>query len=178
METPRRLHHIALGARDLEGVAAFYADRLGFERVDRHEDESGELRSIWLRAGAVVLMVERTEVSGRRVEGVGAGPFLLAAAVDPGERAELEDRLNGVGAWVEARSRHSSYVRDPEGNRVAVSHYPAEPAAAMQRRLAIEELAMTFGESIGDLQPAAPVAERWRYAWQKSRNAKTSISAW
>jgi glyoxylase I family protein len=40
------------------------------------------------------------------------------------ERPELEARVEALGASVESRSEHSSYLRDPEGNRVALSHYP------------------------------------------------------
>jgi len=116
---PRALHHLALGARDVERVAAFYRATLGLGEVARHLDAGGALRSIWLRAGEVVLMIERTSDELRHVDGVGAGPFLLAFDVSLDERAELESRV-----VVESRSEHTSYFRDPEGNRVALSHYP------------------------------------------------------
>lgn len=120
-----RLHHIALGARDVEGVAAFYAEAFGLEELRRHDDEAGALRSIWLDlGGGLILMVERTDQGGRRVEGVGAGPFLLAIAIAPQERGALEAHLERLGAPVETRTAFTSYLRDPEGNRVAISHYP------------------------------------------------------
>ncbi len=103
----------------MERVARFYREMLGLAEVARHASESGALRSIWLRAGETVLMIEHTEAEPRAVTGIGAGPFLLAFAVSPAERAELEGQL-----VVESRSEHSSYFRDPEGNRVAISHYP------------------------------------------------------
>ena len=130
-----RLHHIALGAVDVNGVAEFYRDVLGFEELDRHDDASGELRSIWLDAGGVTLMVERTSERRERVEGVGAGPFLLAISVEPDERAQIEDRLSAAGAEVEERTEHSSYARDPEGNRIAISHHPREPSDEMHARI-------------------------------------------
>lgn len=119
----RGIHHIALGARDVAGVAAFYRDVLGLEEVARHSDEHGGLRSIWLGSGESVLMVERTEEPPRSVQGVGAGPFLVAFRVTAEEREGLEGRLS-----VESRTEHSSYFRDPEGNRVAISHYPLPQA--------------------------------------------------
>lgn len=123
----RPLHHVALGARDVARVAAFYRDVFDLPEVDRHLDDAGQLRSIWLRMGAALLMVERTTYAAQRVEGVGAGPFLLAFAVAPEDRPALEARLAAAGAPIEARSGFSSYARDPEGHRVAISHWP-EPA--------------------------------------------------
>ncbi|MFU8803079.1 MAG: VOC family protein [Bradymonadaceae bacterium] len=118
------LHHVAIGAHDVEGVAYFYRYFFDVDEVIRHHDEGGELRSIWLAIGEALLMVEKTTVSKQRVDGVGAGPFLLAFEVDPMARVNLEDRLIAAGYPIEARTEHSSYTRDPEGNRVAMSHYP------------------------------------------------------
>lgn len=124
----RRLHHLALGARDVERVAAFYRDVLGLEERARHREEDGRLRSIWLALDSdALLMIERTEQELRRVEGIGAGPFLLALSCAPAERAALEEALERAGSPTESRSAYTSYARDPEGNRVAISHYP-EPA--------------------------------------------------
>lgn len=123
-----RLHHVALGARDVARVAAFYREVFALAEVARHLDDEGALRSIWLELGGALLMVERTREPGREVEGVGSGPFLLAFAIRPEERVALEARLAAAGAPVESRTGYTSYARDPEGNRVAVSHYP-EPAS-------------------------------------------------
>lgn len=121
----RRLHHLALGARDVARVAGFYRDVLGLEERARHDDDAGRLRSIWLALGDdTVLMVERTEQPLRRVDGVGAGPFLLALACTPTEREALESALERAGSFIESRTAYTSYARDPEGNRVAISHYP------------------------------------------------------
>lgn len=122
---PRRLHHVALGARDVDRVAAFYRDVLGLEERARHDDEAGRLRSVWLSLGDdALLMVERTDEPPRHVDGIGAGPFLLALSCTTAERQELESALEGAGSPIEARTSYTSYARDPEGNRVAVSHYP------------------------------------------------------
>lgn len=128
------LHHIALGARDVEEVAAFYRDYFGCEELARHTyaadsdgDGDGRLRSVWLKLGEGRLMVEHTEDSPQKVEGVGAGPFLIAFDVSPRRRRQLEEHLEAADVPIEERSDFTSYVRDPEGNRVAFSHYP-EPA--------------------------------------------------
>ncbi len=120
----RRLHHLALGVSDLSRVAAFYREELGLEEVARHADTSGTLRSIWLALGDGVLMLERTEAPPLHVEGIGRGPFLLALAVTSDERAALEATLAARGHAIESRTAHTSYLRDPEGNRVALSDYP------------------------------------------------------
>ncbi len=121
----RRLHHLALGARDVDALAGFYAKAFGLEETTRHQYPDGRLRSVWLDMDATILMIEHTEQPTRRVVGVGAGPFLLAFAVDGvEERLALERRLVELGVTIEERTEFSSYLRDIEGNRLAISHYP------------------------------------------------------
>ena len=50
-EPGRALHHLALGARDVERVASFYLDLFGLPELARHHDAAGELRSVWLGLG-------------------------------------------------------------------------------------------------------------------------------
>jgi hypothetical protein len=52
---------------------------------------------------------------------------LLAFGVRPEERGWFERKLSELGAPIEARTVFTSYARDPEQNRVAISHYPAPP---------------------------------------------------
>lgn len=120
------IHHVALGAQDVERVAAFYTRHMGLTEVTRHADEAGALRSIWLRLSpGAVLMIERTAQPPRAVEGIGAGPFLLAfGAADQDEREARCAQLAADGYTIEARTGYTSYTRDPEGNRVAISCYP------------------------------------------------------
>ena len=123
-----RLHHLALGARDVERVAAFYRDVLGLDEIARHHQNGGTLRSIWLDLGGATLMVEATAEAPRRVDGVGAGPFLLALRVPASHRMELERALEAAGSAIESRTEYTSYARDPEGNRVAISSHPGVTA--------------------------------------------------
>ena len=120
----RQLHHIALGARDVERVAAFYRDLLGLPEVVRHREPDGGLRSVWLDLGGPVLMIERTSEPTRSVSGVGAGPFLIAFAMSPDQCDSCERALALAGVLIEARTEHTRYFRDPEGNRVGVSSHP------------------------------------------------------
>jgi len=124
LQPPALVHHLALGARDVHRVAAFYSSQLGLPEVQRNLDESGRLRSIWLSLGDTLFMVERTTRHRESVVGVDAGLFLIAFRVDAATRAEIEQRLTSLGHPVESRSEHTSYFRDPEGNRFAVSQYP------------------------------------------------------
>jgi len=118
------MHHLAFGARDVEHIAGFYSHLFGLEELCRKCDAQGLLRSVWLRLGSGVLMVERTMLERPPVNGVDAGLFLIAFRVDAAMRAELENKLVALGHPVESRTEHTSYFRDPEGNRFAISHYP------------------------------------------------------
>lgn len=128
------LHHVALGARDVERVASFYREVLGLTELARHRTDTGALRSVWLALGAgAVLMIEATEAPARpRREGVDAGPFLLAFHVAREERPAWEARLKAAGAPIEGRTAATSYACDPEGNRVAVSCYALPPEAGLR----------------------------------------------
>jgi catechol 2,3-dioxygenase-like lactoylglutathione lyase family enzyme len=123
------LHHLALGTRDVERLAAFYREAFGLREVRRHQDEGRELRSIWLDLGGALLMIEATAAPAPAlVQGVGAGLFLLCLRVPAAERAALEQRLEQLGARIESRTQFTSYARDPDGNRIALSHYPDPPS--------------------------------------------------
>lgn len=120
----QRLHHVALGSGDVERLAAFYARTFGLAELRRFLTAEGVLRSIWLDLGGVILMIEHTDEPPRRVDGVGAGPFLLAFQVSPAERWQIEGALERAGVAIESRTGFTSYARDPDNNRFAFSHYP------------------------------------------------------
>lgn len=118
------LHHVALGARDPHALSEFYSEVFELEELSRHEDARGKLRSVWLDLGGAILMVERTRRSRPQVEGLDAGVFLLAFDVEPAQREAMISRLEEAGAAIESETEFTTYARDPEGNRVAISHYP------------------------------------------------------
>lgn len=124
------LHHVALGTRDVAALGAFYCALLRTQEARRHHDDSGALRSIWLDLAGTLLMIERVEpaaVARQPVEGVGLGAFLLAFRATADEREAFEARARALGAEVESRSAYTSYLRDPDGNRIAVSEYEVSP---------------------------------------------------
>lgn len=119
-----RLHHLALGARDVDAVAAFYRETLGLPERSRHQDPAG-LRSVWLELGnGAVLMIERRAGTAAPRGTEERGLFLLAVALDGVSLREAERRIVARGVEVEARTGHTLYFRDPEGNRVALSDHP------------------------------------------------------
>jgi len=118
------LHHLALGTRDVQRLAVFYKDVLELREVTRHLHADLTLRSVWLELGPSLLMIESTEEAPRAVSGVGAGPFLIAFRVEPERREACEQRLARAGSVIESRSEWTSYARDPDGNRIALSCYP------------------------------------------------------
>ncbi len=50
----------------------------------------------------------------------------MALAIARGDRRAWEDRLAAAGVRLARRSPFSLFFRDPEGNRVALSHWPEE----------------------------------------------------
>lgn len=122
------IHHLALRVRDLEEACAFYSGLLGLgER--RRLFEKGRLRAVWLDAGGVVLMLERT-LRGRGPRG-GSGHLLALAARN---LAVWERRLRVAKVRIEDRTAHTLYFRDPDGHRVGLSDFRFPPARPPRRR--------------------------------------------
>lgn len=124
---PRALHHVALGARDVDVLATFWADLLELEVITRHFYEDGALRSVWLDMDPAVLMIEHcASPRTTRVDstaGVDPGLFLLALQVSEQEHRALTARLEAAGHPPLDRTTFTSYFQDPEGNRFAISHF-------------------------------------------------------
>ena len=123
-----QLHHLALGATDVAALAGFYASVFGLEQVREHRRDDGTLRSIWLRLGEGLLMVESIEAGSPREPGLRLpepGWFLLAfATADEAESEAVCSAATARGASESHRTGFTRYLVDPEGNRVAVSHFP------------------------------------------------------
>jgi glyoxylase I family protein len=125
-------HHLAIQVRDLERVTAFYREVLGFPELKRHHRADGSLRSVWVEVpGGGFLALE--EVSGEPEPGPfrneRPGLFLLAFRIRPEARAGAVAAFARAGVPLENETRWTVYVRDPEGNRVALSHHPEDPVS-------------------------------------------------
>lgn len=119
------LHHIALGAQNVEALADFYQDVFALTYITTHYDDMNEVRSIWLKCDEWILMIERiTHKDPRPVhtEGVSPGPFLLV--FDSPSHDVFEQKLARHQINVDMRSSYTVYARDLEDNRIAVSTYP------------------------------------------------------
>ena len=112
-------HHHAILATDLAAAEAFYVGVLGLKVQRRWLDHEGKPRSFWLTLGNGFLAIERTEK--RPAPG---GHHCFAMAIAASERGSWMRRLAEAGVPPEKQSDHSIYVRDPDGNLIALSHWP------------------------------------------------------
>jgi glyoxylase I family protein len=125
---PLAFHHVALQVHDLEACERFYREVLGLEVLRRWPREGGGDRSVWLAVGEGFLALERAvHAPVARVWRDGLpGLHLAALRIPARERAAWEARFREMGVPVVHRTRWTLYVRDPEGNRLGLSHYPDE----------------------------------------------------
>jgi catechol 2,3-dioxygenase-like lactoylglutathione lyase family enzyme len=122
----RGFHHLAVQCADLARCERFYRDVLGLAVLKRWPSPDGGDRSVWLSLGDGFLALERASeaaVAGSFSSGR-AGLHLLALRIDAARRAEWEARLAENGVEVVHRTSWTLYVRDPEGNRIGLSHHP------------------------------------------------------
>jgi catechol-2,3-dioxygenase len=120
---------VALKARDVGQLSAFYVNVLGLDEIRRFEDDGG-LRAVWLHCGESVLMLERSEVAegGDSAEhdffSDPPGLHLIALTIVAKERERWRGRLEKHGFEVAHETSHTLYFRDPEGNRLGLTSWP------------------------------------------------------
>ena len=110
-----RIHHFAIRVADPAASLAFYGGALRLPEVRRFH-EGGAIRSIWVRAGDSVVMLEREIKGGGPATGSG---HVLELEVD-----DLEGwvgRLERAGHRPIARTETTAYFADPDGHRVGLS---------------------------------------------------------
>lgn len=124
-----RAHHVAILVRDVETCARFYGVVLGLERV-----QAPRLGVAWFRLDDLIVMIEphaehesSAVIHPKGTDDAGdarPGLHLLSLAIRPDERGQWEERLSAHGVTITHRSDYSLYFRDPEQNRLALSHFP------------------------------------------------------
>lgn len=120
---PSGVHHVALEVTDLAAAERFYAVTLGLPVLRRWPSPDGQDRSVWLDLGdGSFLALERTPAP--RPSDDGPGWHLVALRIRRDDRTSWVERLAGAGFALERQSPYTIYVRDPEGNRVGLSHWP------------------------------------------------------
>jgi catechol 2,3-dioxygenase-like lactoylglutathione lyase family enzyme len=112
-----QIHHVAFRTKDLARLCAFYTNVLELRETRR----DGE-RSVWLAAGDAILMLERAG-DGEACD-LASSMELVAFAVTRDERAALRSKLLAAGVALDGETDYTTYVRDPDGRRIAFSHYP------------------------------------------------------
>lgn len=108
----------------MKRIEDFYVSVLGFKVTSRHKDDQGNPRSVWLDLNGTILMLEKTDAVPLTGTEVKSGWHLAAFEIPPPERAAWKDLLQLKGIALEETSPYSLYFRDPENNRIALSHYP------------------------------------------------------
>jgi hypothetical protein len=127
--TLRAFHHVALQVRDLAAMESFYRTVLGLPVQQRWPDGKGGERSVWLGLDGGFIALEQAPADlpvpprGDFADGR-VGFYVVALRIEASERAAWEARLAAAGVAVERRTGFSLFFRDPEGNRLAVSHHP------------------------------------------------------
>lgn len=102
-------------------MSAFYRDTVGLTEIP---SPRGGAR--WFKAAETIVMLEL--VSGAPAAdafaSVRPGFHVVAFEIAKEARAALKQMFEERGVRIERESAYSLYIRDPEGNRLAFSHYP------------------------------------------------------
>ncbi len=119
-------HHLAIKTHRVEELSAFYRAALKLEEQKRWFEENGELRSVWLELSPCILMIEKSSSQGAQLssEADPPGLFLLALNISAQEKQSWRKHLESLSITIESETAYTLYFRDPEGNRLALSHYP------------------------------------------------------
>ncbi len=120
------LHHLAVVVEDLSRAEKFYCDVLGLTVLRRWNDDHGVHRSTWVLLGDAFLAIERAGSAGPKRADDAPGHHCVALKIDASEREDWRARLTSAGHPIERESPFSIYFRDPDGNLLALSHYPEE----------------------------------------------------
>lgn len=116
------LHHLALLVRDLARCEDFYCRVLQLPVEKRWHHQDGTLRSVWMRlpSGELLMLEQQTASSCNQNHGW----HLVALRTALEQRQHAVEYLAQHGVTIESETDYTIYFRDPENNRVALSHWP------------------------------------------------------
>jgi glyoxylase I family protein len=126
MASPKLIHHLAIKVRDLPAAERFYRDILGLpvQRRWPADDGPGD-RSLWLDLGAgAFLALERASLARPPLDEEEPGLHVVALRIGRDDRPAWMARLAAAGVPIYRQTDFTIYVRDPEGNRIGLSHWP------------------------------------------------------
>ncbi len=134
MAVPRVVgtHHIAVQVRDLALAETFYCGVLGLPMLKRWPAEGGGDRALWLDAGdGSFVAIERAAPDAALPSADGfatgrAGWHVVALRIHTADRVAWEQHLATHGVHIVHRSKWTLFIRDPEGNRLGLSHHPED----------------------------------------------------
>ena len=115
-------HHLAISVCNLETMTRFYNQVLGLPLLKKHFLENGTPRSAWLSCGSMIVMLELNDRVPSNKNNTRS--HLLALTMEIKERDWWKTKLIGEGIVISKESPYSIYFNDPEGNPLALSHYP------------------------------------------------------
>jgi glyoxylase I family protein len=124
-----RAHHLAVVVADLGRSERFYCGLLGLPVERRHVDDRGQPRSLWVGLeDGLFLAIEKGDGAAPTRADSAPGWHCVALKIEPEQRAAWRTKLEAAGYPIVRETTFTIYVRDPDGQLVGLSHYPA-PAA-------------------------------------------------
>ncbi|EKD41255.1 MAG: lactoylglutathione lyase [uncultured bacterium] len=115
------VHHIALPTHNLAQAEIFYSQVMGLDFLEYQYDDQKNKRSIWYQLDHdVILMIELTPHPTTKNENQ-----VLAFEIIKEQRADWIQKLVQNKIPILKETPSTIYFEDPDGNPLALSHYPA-----------------------------------------------------
>ena len=125
------LHHLAITVQNLDRMEEFYTRVIGLRVIEYKLHKHGSRRAVWLDGGEMIIMLELLPENAQKQAQQRVTPkenepgfYLVAFRIDANERATWRQRLIDQEVTIVSESEYSLYFHDPEGNPLALSHYP------------------------------------------------------